>query len=99
MGRELGAPEGLSTFSVEEVRLGLQENSRVTIGTVLVQGLGGVNGAPGGALSPVSAGPCPLHVSVDLRPEEGQNTPRGHTVSQEVSQDKKELPVPWCSHL
>ena len=48
MGRELGAPEGLSTFSVEEVRLGLQENSRVTIGTVLVQGLGGVNGAPGG---------------------------------------------------
>ena len=98
MGRELGAPEGLyllrgggGTWSPGKQ----QSYNRHSPGP----GSGRSERSTWGALSPVSAGPCPLHVSVDLRPEEGQNTPRGHTVSQEVSRDKKELPVPWFSHL
>lgn len=50
-----------------------------------------------GALSPYAAGPCPLYGSVDAETQEGQNTPWGHTVRQEVSWDKKEFSVVFSS--
>lgn len=47
MGRGAGGLLKASTFSVEEIVPSPRENSRVTMGRILAQGLGRAAGAPG----------------------------------------------------